>query len=166
MMEFFLGLLMSAVIGANGTQSQEVIISRPTYQVPAQTTTYGPGTAGAVVSTNNASGMISVEQNLVQRTNAARAQAGMPPLQVDHQLMASARRQAIWMARNQVMQHGNAPVAENIAAGQRSSTEAVQSWLNSPGHRANMLNGSYRRIGVAAYRSRNGQIYWCQQFVR
>jgi uncharacterized protein YkwD len=57
-------------------------------------------------------------------------------------------------------------VAENIAMGQRSSTEAVQSWMSSPGHRANILDASYTRIGVSAYRTPDGTIFWCQQFLQ
>ncbi len=109
--------------------------------------------------------LLPIEQNVVRKTNVARARLGLAPLTIDGQLMQSARFHTGWMARNGRLQHTSQPVAENIAAGQSSSTEAVQDWLNSPGHRANMLNMRYRRIGVAAYRSPNGQVYWCQQFL-
>jgi len=52
----------------------------------------------------------------------------------------------------------------DIAMGQRSSGEVVQSWMNSSGHRANILNRGHRRIGVAAYTTSGGTTYWCQQF--
>ena len=123
------------------------------------------GTQGVVPAQPHAQ-LLPIEQNIVAKTNQERARNGRSPLVVDPQLMQSARQHAIWMARNQVMQHGHANVAENIAMGQNSSTEAIRDWMNSPGHRANMLNGSYTRIGVAAYRAPNGQVYWCQQFVR
>ncbi len=64
------------------------------------------------------------------------------------------------------MRHGNAQVAENIAAGQSNSREVLQDWMNSSGHRANILSSSYRRMGTAASRGRDGQIYWCQQFLQ
>jgi uncharacterized protein YkwD len=57
-------------------------------------------------------------------------------------------------------------VAENIAMGQPHSSDVVRSWMNSSGHRANILNGGHLRIGVAAYRTDNGTIFWCQQFRR
>ncbi len=44
-------------------------------------------------------GMLPIESNIVQYTNAQRARHGLPPLQVDATLMGSARRHAIWMAR-------------------------------------------------------------------
>ena len=69
------------------------------------------------------------------------------------------------MATRQSLQHTTAAVAENIAMGQPNSDQAVRDWMNSPGHRANILNGSYTRIGVAAYVSPSGAIYWCQQFL-
>ena len=70
------------------------------------------------------------------------------------------------MARYRRLQHTRQPVAENIAMGQRNSKEAVRDWMTSRGHRANILNRSYQRIGAAAYRTKSGTIYWCQQFLR
>ncbi|MBX3415104.1 MAG: CAP domain-containing protein [Pirellulales bacterium] len=105
-----------------------------------------------------------VEQAIVQRTNAERARNGLPPLEVDHTLVRSARRHAVWMTRARNMRHTTAPVAENIAMGQRDSREAVRSWMNSSGHRANILSRGHRKIGVAAFRTPEGTIYWCQQF--
>lgn len=52
---------------------------------------------------------------------------------------------------------------ENIAYGQRSPQEVVTGWMNSPGHRANILNGSFNKIGIGVYQS-NGVIYWSQLF--
>ncbi len=106
-----------------------------------------------------------VEYEVYQKTNAQRARYGLSPLVLDGRLMQSARRHCRWMARRRVMQHTRANVAENIAMGQRSSGHALRSWMSSSGHRANILKRSYRRIGVAAYRSANGTIFWCQQFL-
>jgi len=49
--------------------------------------------------------------------------------------------------------------------GQSSPQEVLRTWMNSSGHRANILNGGHRRIGVAAYCTPEGTIYWCQQFM-
>ena len=105
-----------------------------------------------------------IETKLIAATNHARTQYGLPPLTVDYGLMRSARRHTAWMTHARTLQHGHANVAENIAMGQHSVSAAMHSWMTSPGHRANILNGSYRRIGVAAYRTPEGTIYWCQQF--
>lgn len=105
-----------------------------------------------------------VEQSLIDRTNAERARYGLHPLMPDRNLIISARQHAAWMTNRRALQHTRQSVAENIAMGQRDSADALRSWMNSPGHRANILNRSYRRIGVAAYTTPEGTIYWCQQF--
>jgi uncharacterized protein YkwD len=107
-----------------------------------------------------------IEARIIEKTNSQRAQHGLPPLAVDHSLLSSARQHAAWMTNSRSMSHTSKPVGENIAMGQRSSGEVVTSWMNSPGHRANILNPGYRRIGVAAYRTPEGTVYWCQQFLQ
>lgn len=52
---------------------------------------------------------------------------------------------------------------ENIASGQKSASEVVNAWMNSPGHRANILNSSYSRIGSASVNI-DGTLYWVQLF--
>jgi uncharacterized protein YkwD len=108
----------------------------------------------------------AVEHLIIQHTNAERKRYGLAPLVVDQHLVKSARTHAIWMTTRQTLTHTNQPVAENIAFGQESAAEAVRSWMNSSGHRANILSRGHRRIGVAAYVARNGRIYWCQQFLK
>lgn len=109
--------------------------------------------------------LLPIEKNIITYTNAERARYGLPALKVDEKLMKSARQHGSWMARSRQLVHTRQNVAENIAMGQSSSKEAVRDWMNSSGHRRNILNGSYRRIGAAAYRSPNGRIFWCQQFL-
>lgn len=107
-----------------------------------------------------------VEQNIVEQTNAERARYGLPALEVSVDLMESARRHTMWMTNRHSLQHTSAAVGENIAMGQRTTEEALSSWMASPGHRANILNGGYTKIGVAAYCTSDGTVFWCQQFVR
>jgi uncharacterized protein YkwD len=108
--------------------------------------------------------LLPIEQNIVSYTNFERARYGLPALEVDAGLMQSARQHATWMTLNQCLVHTNQPVAENIAMGQPNSQEVLASWMGSPGHRANILGG-YGHIGVAAYRTEAGTIFWCQQFL-
>ncbi|MBN1591087.1 MAG: CAP domain-containing protein [Pirellulales bacterium] len=110
--------------------------------------------------------LLQIEKNIVTYTNEQRKRYGLAPLEIDQELVASARDHAIWMTRNRTLQHTRRPVAENIAMGYPSSQSVVRGWMNSSGHRANILNRGYRRIGVAAYRTASGTIYWCQQFRR
>jgi|688.fasta_scaffold431101_2 uncharacterized protein YkwD len=117
----------------------------------------------AMMGSGAAVGLSQAESAIVARTNAARARSGLPPLAADGQLMNSARTQARWMAGNRNLSHGSG-VAENIGMGQTSASEAVSSWMNSSGHRANILDSGHSRIGVAVAHSADGTAYWCQQF--
>ena len=54
-------------------------------------------------------------------------------------------------------------VGENIAYGQSGYTEVTRSWMNSSGHRANILGG-YNAVGFGAAKAKNGRIYWCAVF--
>lgn len=56
-------------------------------------------------------------------------------------------------------------IGENIAKGQRSPQEVVEGWMNSPGHRANILNSNFNQIGVGVVQS-GGYYYWTQLFIR
>jgi uncharacterized protein YkwD len=122
--------------------------------------------AQAVAETRDVNGvkMDAIEINIVSFTNKERARFGLPPLEIDKGLMESARQHAAWMTRNHSMTHTSRPVAENIAMGQPHSSDVVRAWMNSPGHRANILNLGHRHIGVAAFRTEGGTIFWCQQF--
>lgn len=53
---------------------------------------------------------------------------------------------------------------ENIAYGQKSPEEVMKGWMNSPGHRANIMNKNYTTIGVGYYENANGVKYWTQLF--
>ncbi|HTQ37421.1 MAG TPA: CAP domain-containing protein [Pirellulales bacterium] len=109
--------------------------------------------------------LFEVERQMIEQTNAQRAKYGLPPLLIDQSLENTARSHTIWMTNNRALQHSTANIGENIAMGQQTTSEAVTDWMNSPGHRANILNSSYKRTGVAAYRTPDGTIYWCQQFL-
>jgi uncharacterized protein YkwD len=105
-----------------------------------------------------------IEAQILHHTNLQRQRHGLPPLELDERLLKSARSHCQWMCRRDSLQHTTAPVAENIAWGQSSAAEVVRDWMNSPGHRANILSRLHRRIGIAAYAMPGGRIYWCQQF--
>ncbi|PEB54145.1 serine protease [Bacillus pseudomycoides] len=119
------------------------------------------------------------EQRVVELTNAERAKQGLPALQVDAELSKVARTKSEDMQKNHYFDH-NSPTygspfdmmkkfgisykaaGENIAQGQRTPEEVVQAWMNSEGHRANILNKSFTHIGVGYVENGN---YWTQQFI-
>ena len=108
----------------------------------------------------------AIELKLIEKTNAERVRYGLKPLQMDVELMKTARKHCTWMTVNHSMVHNWVSIPENIAWGQKSSSNVISTWMNSSGHRTNMLSSGYSRIGVAAYVSSSGSIYWCQQFGR
>jgi uncharacterized protein YkwD len=60
----------------------------------------------------------------------------------------------------------NDPGGENVARGQRDAADVMKSWMNSDGHRANILNCSFKAIGVGAVKGVDGTIVWGQIFGR
>lgn len=54
---------------------------------------------------------------------------------------------------------------ENIAMGQKTPAQVVEAWMNSEGHRANILNANYTDLGVGVAKSSKGTIYWTQMFI-
>jgi uncharacterized protein YkwD len=119
--------------------------------------------AEATPSTTTEPEIRQIEWSIIHYTNYERQRHGLPPLTLDQSLLRSARRHASWMASSRALVHTSAPVAENIAMGQRTSLDAVRDWMNSSGHRANILSRGHSRVGAAAYVSAGGTIYWCLQ---
>jgi uncharacterized YkwD family protein len=68
------------------------------------------------------------------------------------------------MMQNQGVKFTSA--AENIASGQSTPAQVMNSWMNSSGHRANILNQNYNQIGVGIAEDKNGKRYWTQLFIR
>lgn len=93
-----------------------------------------------------------------------RERYGLAKLILDPILQKQSRSHCIWMANHYSMQHSTHGVAENIAMGYTTIGGVVRGWMNSSGHRNNILNSRHTKIGVAGYISDNGVCYWCQQF--
>ena len=55
---------------------------------------------------------------------------------------------------------------ENIAYGQRTASEVMNSWMNSAGHKANILSQSFSHIGIGVAKAANGTLYWTQMFMK
>lgn len=117
---------------------------------------------------------------VIALTNQARVENGLQPLAMSTSLMQSAQFKTDDMAATRILSHDSpnyggmqnilnrfniaySYAGENIAVGQRSPEEVVNAWMNSPGHRANILNSNYTQIGVGY--SSNGN-YWTQHFIR
>lgn len=121
------------------------------------------------------------EQQVVDLVNAERAKAGLRPLEVDAKLTQAARAKSADMRDRNYFSHQSPTygspfemmdafsisyrtAGENIAAGQRSPQAVMDAWMNSPGHRQNILNPNYTRIGVGLVQGGSYGYYWTQLF--
>jgi uncharacterized YkwD family protein len=142
---------------------------------PATTPTQ-PANPPATATTSQLS---AYELKVVELTNVERAKAGLPALQVDTNLSKVARMKSEDMLKNNYFSHTSPTygspfdmmrangityrsAGENIAMGQRTPEEVVNAWMNSAGHRANILNSSFTHIGVGYVAEKN---IWTQQFI-
>ncbi|PRY02705.1 CAP domain-containing protein [Allonocardiopsis opalescens] len=137
-----------------------------------------PGGGGAGTEPPQ-TGQSPIEDEVVALTNRERTAAGCPALSVDERLHAAAEGHSGDMAERDYFSHespeGDGPgeraaaqgyprwSGENIAMGQPDAASVVQAWMDSPGHRDNILNCSSTDIGVGAVDSGRG-IYWTQLF--
>lgn len=121
----------------------------------------------------------SYEREVVRLVNKERTQRGLKALTYDWQLSRVARYKSQDMSDNNYFSHTSPTygspfemmkkfgityrsAGENIAKGQRTPEEVVNAWMNSSGHRANILSTSFTKIGVG-YVSKGK--YWTQMFI-
>jgi uncharacterized protein YkwD len=121
-----------------------------------------------------------LNHRLLDAHNKARADAKLPPLTLDAKLTAAARRHAEDMAEHEKMSHdgsdGSKPdervkgagyhfvrTGENVAEGQRDVGQVLEAWMDSPGHKANIL-GPFTQMGAARAFDESGKPYWCVDF--
>ncbi|MEU1303175.1 CAP domain-containing protein [Streptomyces shenzhenensis] len=119
--------------------------------------------------------------DVVELTNRERGRARLAPLAVDPLLTAAAQAHSADMVARDFYSHtspeGSQPwdraaaagsrrrtIGENIACGQRSAAEVVEGWMNSPGHRANILKPDFTHIGVGFVGGGRTGTYWTQLF--
>ena len=125
------------------------------------------------------SGVTSFEQEVIRLVNEIRAENGLKALTYDWELSRVARYKSQDMKDNKYFSH-TSPVygtpfqmiknfgisyrsaGENIAKGYSTPQAVVNSWMNSSGHRANILNANYTHIGVGYVAGGN---YWTQMFI-
>jgi uncharacterized YkwD family protein len=157
----------------------------PTKQ-PAQVTTPQPvqqqqpvAETQPVTTTQTTSALSAYEQKVVDLTNQERAKNGLPALKVDLTLSKMAREKSRDMSANGYFSHTSPTygspfdmmkkygisyryAGENIAMGQRTPEEVVKAWMNSEGHRKNILSPNFNYIGVGYVSQGN---YWTQEFI-
>jgi len=137
---------------------------------------------GQKVTIPNFDASKNVESQVIQLTNQERAKHGLKPLAQDWELSRVARYKSMDMKDKNYFSHTSPTygspftmmknfgisyraAAENIAAGQTTAQEVVNAWMNSPGHRANILSGNYTHIGVGYAAGGSQRHYWTQMFI-
>jgi uncharacterized YkwD family protein len=143
----------------------------PVQQEPAQ--------AEATATSESSYSLSAYEQKVVDLTNQERAKNGLPALKVDVTLSKMARDKSQDMSTNHYFSHTSPTygspfdmmkkygitysyAGENIAMGQRTPEEVVTAWMNSDGHRKNILSPNFTSIGVGYVADGN---YWTQEFI-
>lgn len=145
-------------------------------QQPAQQQAPAEQTKEAAPATSEES---AYEKKVLELTNQERAKAGVPALKLDVELSKVAREKSRDMQSKGYFDH-NSPTygspfdmmkqfgisyttaGENIAMGQQSPEEVVQAWMNSEGHRKNIMNANFTHLGVGHVADGN---YWTQMFI-
>ncbi|GGY58484.1 hypothetical protein GCM10010363_44920 [Streptomyces omiyaensis] len=156
------------------TPAKKPSAPKPTRTAPKPTADTDPG-GGA----QNDSGQTSAADQVLSLVNAERAKAGCGPLTANAALARAAQGHSDDMAARDFFDHTNpdgagpgervtaagypwATYGENIAMGQTTAEQVMEGWMNSPGHRANILNCDFKEIGVGV--QTDGGPYWTQVF--
>ncbi|WP_406208941.1 CAP domain-containing protein [Kitasatospora sp. NBC_01560] len=147
----------------------------------AASSTASTARTGAPAPATTASGTAAqYAQQVVDLVNAQRAQNGCGPLTAEPRLAAAAQGHSEDMANRNYFDHASpegyhadhrieatgyrwSSWGENIARGQKDPAAVMDAWMNSPGHRANILNCSFKQIGVGV-RTGSGGPWWTQVF--
>lgn len=168
------------------TTVKQPVQTQPSQQTqqPAQTTTpqpvqQQPETSTKPTTPQTTSTLSAYEQKVVDHTNQERAKNGLPALKVDLALSKMAHEKSRDMSANGYFSHTSPTygspfdmmkkygisyryAGENIAMGQRTPEEVVKGWMNSEGHRKNILSPNFNYIGVGYVSQGN---YWTQEFI-
>ncbi|SHI23507.1 spore coat assembly protein SafA/uncharacterized protein, YkwD family [Sporobacter termitidis DSM 10068] len=129
----------------------------------------------------------TLEQQVINLVNKERAARGLTQLTANWELCRVARYKSQDMINKHYFDHTSptygspfqmmesfgfrfSAAGENIAYGQTSPNQVMYDtkagWMNSPGHRANILSASYTQIGVGVAKAANGTYYWTQEFIK
>lgn len=123
------------------------------------------------------------ENEVIRLVNVQRTKAGLQPLTQNWQLSRVARYKSQDMIDKGYFSHTSptygspfrmmesfgirySAAGENIAMGQQSPSEVMNAWMNSPGHRNNIMSPSFTQIGVGLAKDKNGRMYWTQMFIK
>jgi uncharacterized YkwD family protein/spore coat assembly protein SafA len=135
---------------------------------------------GQKLTVPNIDDVKKLESEVVRLVNVERAKHGLAPLTQNWELSRVARYKSQDMKNKGYFSHYSPTygspfdmmkkfgfkfytAGENIAMGQRTPQEVMTAWMNSSGHRANILKADFKEIGVGL--ARDGSMYWTQMFM-
>lgn len=138
---------------------------------------------GDIIYIPNIDDVKKLESEVVRLVNIERSKVGQPPLTHNWELSRVARYKSQDFINKNYFAHqsptyGSAfdmmknygikftAAGENIAKGQNSSSIVMKSWMNSAGHRGNILSSAYNEIGVGVAKDSKGNLYWTQMFIK
>ena len=145
---------------------------------PSTTTTNTSTATKPTATTSTNSTTSSYANEVLKLVNAERAKAGLSAFTTNSSLTAAANKRAVEIKSSFSHTRPNGSgfqtvlgeysvsyraAGENIAYGQKTPQAVVTAWMNSQGHRANILNANFNKLGVGVYQS-SGTIYWTQEF--
>ena len=178
-----LGTLAQAIQGlvAGGGPGQTAVKGASgTISVAATSTASATPIKSAVVQQSGSVEQTSFEQQVAQLINQQRAQHGLRPVKYSAALDAAATNHNVQQVNTRTMAHVNigdsdpgsriraqgwrGAWGENVAVGQKSPQQVVTEWMNSPEHRANILNPHYAFMGVSYKTTADGHPFWAQEF--
>lgn len=167
---------------AASRSSRATTTPTPTPTGGRSTTPAGTPTRSSTPSPAASGWAASQGAEVVRLVNLERAAAGCAPLRVDARIARAAQLHSEDMAAQDYLSHTSRDgrtaadrmraqgypdgSAENIAAGQRNAVAVVRAWMDSAGHRANILDCDNRATGVGAARGGSYGTYWTQDFGR
>lgn len=178
-----LGVSYNALLQANPqVKNPSVIYAGETLNVPGQSQSVGSSSGQTSGSTSKSSVLSPYEQQVLNLTNQQREKYGLAPLKVSVSLSKMSGVKAADMRDHNYFSHYSPTygspfqmmkdfgisytyAGENIAAGQPTPQAVVTAWMNSPGHRANILNSHYTEIGIGYVKGGSYGSYWVQDFI-
>ncbi|WP_255513620.1 CAP domain-containing protein [Homoserinibacter sp. GY 40078] len=139
-----------------------VLVSTVVAGGPAVAASETRAASGSVVKVVKAGKLLSI-------TNTQRVARGLKPLKDSPALTRAACAWAQKLAAKRTLKHSTNVTSyrlwgENVAYGYSTSASVTNAWMKSPGHRANILEPRYTRMGACWAKSSNGTVHWVQQF--
>lgn len=141
-----------------------------------------PGCTADAAESAPDTGSSIYQAEILRLVNEQRAAHNLPALSSSSQLTQAAQQRATELSQRMDANHlrpdgrsfytvlddfgiSYTKAAENIARGQQTPAEVVRDWMNSEGHRKNILSSEYDFIGIGIYIDSSGMTYWTQEFI-